>query len=80
MPEHLLFEISQSSMIQPFDQCGPIMQSWKAAGGAQVVAAFVTTNPETVMYPIPSCCGMKHSLRTLISTFSLFGSLSWKFA
>ena len=56
------------------------MQSWKAAGGAQVVAAFVTTKPETVMYPIPYCCGMKHSLRTLISTFSLFGSLSWKFA
>ena len=27
MPEHLESEISQSSMIQPFDQCGPISPS-----------------------------------------------------
>ena len=49
MPEHLLLEISQSSMIQPRLQCGPIMPSWKAAGGAQVVAALHTVKPLRVM-------------------------------
>ena len=28
MPEHLLSLMSQSSMIQLLDQCGPIMPSW----------------------------------------------------
>ena len=49
MPAHLELQISQSSMIQPYDQWGPIMQSWKAAGGAHVVAALSILKPETVI-------------------------------
>ena len=49
IPQHLLFDISQSSMIHPLLQCGPIRPSWNAAGGAQVVAALVIAKPLTVI-------------------------------
>ena len=49
MPQHLLLLISQSSMIQPRLQWGPIMPSWYAAGGAQVVAALSILKPLTVI-------------------------------
>ena len=37
------------------------MLSWKAAGGAQVVAALVMWKPLTVIYPTPVLEGIKHS-------------------
>lgn len=49
-------------------------------GGAHFVAAFVMVKPLTVMYPIPVSFGTKHCSRTLISTFSLFGSAPMKLA
>ena len=44
MPQQRLLLTSQSSIIHPLDQWGPISPSWYAAGGAQVVAAFVEKN------------------------------------
>ena len=63
-------------MIHPFDQCGAIIPSWKAVGGAHCVAALQTVNPESVIYPIPSSFGAKQAFRTDSSTFSRFGSRS----
>ena len=49
IPLHLELEISQSSMIHPLAQWGPIIPSCNAVGGAHLVAALHTVNPLSVI-------------------------------